>query len=177
MDEATSALDDESQEAVLRLFDAELAGHRCCRLAIGPASSLSRVEGTAHWMFDRGLISLKDDLEILISRHVNDAEGVKSIFNRSGRALAPSSASGRIRISSLGTASTASSTDQHEGLCFHKMADVAKGQGAPASAERDRHADREPGECCHHEIDVSDHETRAATTGHGSASCSHAGKR
>jgi hypothetical protein len=113
-------------------------------------------------MFDRGLISLKDDLEILISRHVNDAEGVKSIFNRSGRALAPSSASGRIRISSLGTASTASSTDQHEGLCFHKMADVAKGQGAPASAERDRHADREPGECCHHEIDVSDHETRAA---------------
>ena len=32
--------------------------------------------GTAHWMFDRGLISLADNLEILISRHTNDLEGV-----------------------------------------------------------------------------------------------------
>jgi putative restriction endonuclease len=47
------------------------------------------LSGTAHWMFDRGLISLADDLEILISRQTNDAEGVRSILNKSGRALAP----------------------------------------------------------------------------------------
>jgi putative restriction endonuclease len=47
------------------------------------------LSGTAHWMFDRGLISLADDLEILISRHTNDQEGVRSIVNKSGRAFAP----------------------------------------------------------------------------------------
>jgi putative restriction endonuclease len=47
------------------------------------------LSGTAHWMFDRGLISLADDLEILISRQTNDPEGVRSIINKSGRALAP----------------------------------------------------------------------------------------
>jgi putative restriction endonuclease len=47
------------------------------------------LSGTAHWMFDRGLISLADDLEILISRQTNDPQGIKSIINKSGRALAP----------------------------------------------------------------------------------------
>jgi putative restriction endonuclease len=47
------------------------------------------LSGTAHWMFDRGLISLADNLEILISRQTNDPEGVRSIINKSGRALAP----------------------------------------------------------------------------------------
>lgn len=47
------------------------------------------LSGTAHWMFDRGLISLADDLEILISRQTNDPDGVRSIINESGRALAP----------------------------------------------------------------------------------------
>jgi putative restriction endonuclease len=47
------------------------------------------LSGTAHWMFDRGLISFTDDLEILISRQTNDPEGVRSIINKSGRALAP----------------------------------------------------------------------------------------
>ena len=47
------------------------------------------LSGTAHWMFDRGIISLADDLEILISRQTNDPEGVRSILNKSGRALAP----------------------------------------------------------------------------------------
>jgi putative restriction endonuclease len=47
------------------------------------------MSGTAHWMFDRGLIGLSDDLAILISRHVNDADSVRSFINRSGRALAP----------------------------------------------------------------------------------------
>jgi len=47
------------------------------------------LSGTAHWMFDRGLIGLADDLEILISRQTNDPEGLRSIINKSGRALAP----------------------------------------------------------------------------------------
>ena len=45
------------------------------------------LSGTAHWMFDRGLISLTDDLEILISRQTNDQEGVRSIINKTGHAL------------------------------------------------------------------------------------------
>jgi putative restriction endonuclease len=47
------------------------------------------LSGTAHWMFDRGLISLGDDLEILISRHVNDVEGVRGFINKTGFAFAP----------------------------------------------------------------------------------------
>ena len=47
------------------------------------------LSGTAHWMFDRGLISLSDDLEILISRQVNDREGIEAFVNKSGRAYAP----------------------------------------------------------------------------------------
>ncbi len=47
------------------------------------------LSGTAHWMFDRGLISLADDLEILISRQTNDSQEIRSIINKSGRALAP----------------------------------------------------------------------------------------
>lgn len=47
------------------------------------------LSGTAHWMFDRGLISLSDDLDILISRQVNDLESVQGFINKSGRALLP----------------------------------------------------------------------------------------
>jgi putative restriction endonuclease len=47
------------------------------------------LSGTAHWMFDRGLISLSDDLKIMISRQTNDPEGIRSIINKSGSALAP----------------------------------------------------------------------------------------
>ena len=39
------------------------------------------LSGTAHWMFDRGLISLSDDLEILISRQVNDLDSVRAFIN------------------------------------------------------------------------------------------------
>lgn len=53
------------------------------------------LSGTAHWMFDRGLISLSNDLDIMISRHVNDLEGVRSILNKSGRALSPKRAGQR----------------------------------------------------------------------------------
>ena len=50
------------------------------------------LSGTAHWMFDRGLISITDDHEILISRHVNDAVGVRAIINKTGRILTPARA-------------------------------------------------------------------------------------
>lgn len=45
------------------------------------------LSGTAHWMFDRGLISLDDDLTILFSRHLNDVEGVRTLINQTGLAL------------------------------------------------------------------------------------------
>jgi len=53
------------------------------------------LSGTAHWMFDRGLISLADDLEILISRQTNNPQEIRSIINKSGQALAPHRTSDR----------------------------------------------------------------------------------
>lgn len=47
------------------------------------------LSGTAHWMFDRGLISFTDELEIVISRHVNDRDGVESLINGTGRLIGP----------------------------------------------------------------------------------------
>ena len=47
------------------------------------------LSGTAHWMFDRGLISRGDDLQILISRQANDIDGVRAFINRSGFAAPP----------------------------------------------------------------------------------------
>lgn len=45
--------------------------------------------GTAHWMFDRGLVGLTDDLRIIISRKVNDPDSIRSIINKDGHARAP----------------------------------------------------------------------------------------
>lgn len=47
------------------------------------------LSGTAHWMFDRGLISLSDDLDVLVSRHVNDIDSVWSLVNKTRRAAIP----------------------------------------------------------------------------------------
>lgn len=47
------------------------------------------LSGTMHWMFDRGLIGLSDDLDILVSRQVNDPDGVRALFNRTGKAIVP----------------------------------------------------------------------------------------
>ena len=47
------------------------------------------LSGTAHWMFDRGLISLSDDLQILVSRQVNDIDSVRAFINQSGYAYLP----------------------------------------------------------------------------------------
>jgi putative restriction endonuclease len=53
------------------------------------------LSGTAHWMFDRGLISLADDLEILVSRQVNDPDSVRALINKNGRAIEPRRVSDR----------------------------------------------------------------------------------
>ncbi len=45
--------------------------------------------GTAHWMLDRGLVGLTDDLRIIISRKVNDPDGVRAIINKNGYARLP----------------------------------------------------------------------------------------
>lgn len=50
---------------------------------------------TAHWMFDRGMIGFANDLSILIHRKVNDRDGVQSVFNRTGRLIAPERESDR----------------------------------------------------------------------------------
>lgn len=47
------------------------------------------LSGTVHWMFDRGLITLADDLEIVISRQVNDRQGLESLINKTGRLIGP----------------------------------------------------------------------------------------
>ncbi|PTM41160.1 HNH endonuclease [Bosea sp. 124] len=47
------------------------------------------LSGTAHWMFDRGLIGLSDDLDILVSRHANDPDQIHSFISKTGRALPP----------------------------------------------------------------------------------------
>lgn len=57
----------------------------------GPDSIQNGValSGTAHWMFDRGLIGFTDDLDVLVHRKVNDREGVEAIINSTGRLIAP----------------------------------------------------------------------------------------
>jgi putative restriction endonuclease len=47
------------------------------------------LSGTVHWMFDRGLISLSNDYDILISRQVNDPEQIESLVNKTGKARIP----------------------------------------------------------------------------------------
>lgn len=47
------------------------------------------LSGTAHWMFDRGLIGFADNLSILIHGKVNDRDGVAAVLNASQRLLAP----------------------------------------------------------------------------------------
>jgi putative restriction endonuclease len=53
------------------------------------------LSGTAHWMFDRGLISLSDELEILVSRQVNDVDSVWKLVNETRRARVPADRSRR----------------------------------------------------------------------------------
>jgi putative restriction endonuclease len=45
------------------------------------------LSGTVHWMFDRGLIGLSGNREILLSRQLNDPDGVRALINKTGHAL------------------------------------------------------------------------------------------
>lgn len=47
------------------------------------------LSGTIHWMFDRGLVGLSDDLDILVSRQINDPERVWNLVNPSRKADLP----------------------------------------------------------------------------------------
>ena len=62
---------------------------------IGNGVALS---GTAHWMFDRGLLGLADDLTILVSRHTNDLDAVHGMINETGQLIMPQRTSERPRI-------------------------------------------------------------------------------
>jgi putative restriction endonuclease len=53
------------------------------------------LSGTVHWMFDRGLISLSDAGDILLSSKINDAESVEKLIRPDRRAILP--ASGNLR--------------------------------------------------------------------------------
>lgn len=59
------------------------------------------LSGTAHWMFDRGLVGLSDDLSILVSRQTNDPDAVKSMINNSGALLVPERQANRPRAEFL----------------------------------------------------------------------------
>lgn len=56
------------------------------------------LSGTAHWMFDRGLVGLADDLTIVVSRQSNDLDAVTSLINSSRRLLAPERPANRPRL-------------------------------------------------------------------------------
>ena len=47
------------------------------------------LSGTIHWMFDRGLIGIANDHQILLSRQINDVPTVSGMINKSGRILVP----------------------------------------------------------------------------------------
>lgn len=68
------------------------------------------LSGTVHWMFDRGLISLGDDGEILLSRKINDIEGVEKIIYPDRRARLPASNAYRPHARYL---------EWHRTRCFH----------------------------------------------------------
>lgn len=44
------------------------------------------LSGTVHWMFDRGLLAVADNAEILLSNHINDVDGIRKILLPDGRA-------------------------------------------------------------------------------------------
>jgi putative restriction endonuclease len=55
------------------------------------------LSGTAHWMFDRGIVGLADDLTILVSRQTNDRNAVVTMINQTGRLIAPDRPANRPR--------------------------------------------------------------------------------
>ena len=50
------------------------------------------LSGTVHWMFDRGLLSMTNDHEILLSRHINDIDSVERLITKGRQAIIPDTA-------------------------------------------------------------------------------------
>ncbi|MCG6878139.1 MAG: HNH endonuclease [Deltaproteobacteria bacterium] len=44
---------------------------------------------TVHWLFDRGILSLTDDYEILVAKNYGSSQ-IKNLINPSGRLIVPS---------------------------------------------------------------------------------------
>ena len=88
------------------------AAHIMSVKAGGPdvASNGIALSGTVHWMFDRGLISLSDDGDILLSRKINDVEGVERLVFKDRKARLPSSLFHRPHARYL---------QWHRNECFH----------------------------------------------------------
>ena len=57
------------------------------------------LSGTAHWMFDRGMIGIDDNMRILVSRHSNDPSSVKNLINKTGQIIMPHKISNRPNLS------------------------------------------------------------------------------
>lgn len=53
------------------------------------------LSGTVHWMFDRGLLALSDAGDILLSRKINDTEGVQKLIYSDRKAKLPASSAHR----------------------------------------------------------------------------------
>lgn len=68
------------------------------------------LSGTIHWMFDRGLVSLSNDGDILLSRKINDMESVERLVFPDRKARLPESAGLRPHPRYL---------DWHRQNCFH----------------------------------------------------------
>jgi putative restriction endonuclease len=68
------------------------------------------LSGTVHWMFDRGLISLSDAGDILLSSKINDRDGVESMIYPDRRARWPSTPAHRPHRRYL---------EWHRNECFH----------------------------------------------------------
>jgi putative restriction endonuclease len=68
------------------------------------------LSGTVHWMFDRGLLSLSDEGDILLSRKINDVLGVEKLMHFDRKARFPSSVSQRPHPRYL---------SWHRNECFH----------------------------------------------------------
>lgn len=88
------------------------AAHIKSVAAGGPDSVRNGValSGTVHWMFDRGLISLSDAGDILLSRAINDRESVERLIHRDRKARFPASAAQRPHPDYL---------EWHRTECFH----------------------------------------------------------
>ncbi len=67
------------------------AAHIMSVEANGPDTEVNGIalSGTVHWMFDRGLISLSDAGDILLSSKINDVESVEKLIRPDRRAILP----------------------------------------------------------------------------------------